>query len=97
MLVLSRRVNERILIDGDIRVSVLAIRGNQVRIGIEAPGSVKVIREELMVTAETLAWEDDESPEAEAPEAAMVGVAPLSRALLRSRPNPARLPEPSRG
>jgi carbon storage regulator len=47
MLVLSRKLNERILIDGDIRITVLGLRGNQVRIGIEAPGSVRVIREEL--------------------------------------------------
>jgi carbon storage regulator len=47
MLVLSRKQNEKILIDGDIRITVVGIRGNQVRIGIEAPGHVGVYREEL--------------------------------------------------
>jgi carbon storage regulator len=48
MLVLSRKINERIVIDGQIRVTVLGLRGNQIRIGIEAPSSIKVIREELL-------------------------------------------------
>jgi carbon storage regulator len=47
MLVLSRKIHERLLLDGDIRISVLAIRGNQVRLGIEAPDRVTVLREEL--------------------------------------------------
>jgi carbon storage regulator len=47
MLVLTRKIHERLLIDDDIRISVLSIRGNQVRLGIEAPDRVKVIREEL--------------------------------------------------
>lgn len=47
MLVLSRKPNETIVIDGHIRVTVLGIRGNQVRLGIEAPGWVGVYREEL--------------------------------------------------
>jgi carbon storage regulator len=48
MLVLSRKIHERLLIDGANRISVLGIRGNQVRLGIEAPDRVKVIREELI-------------------------------------------------
>jgi carbon storage regulator len=47
MLVLSRKLNETIVIDGGIRVTVVGIRGNQVRLGIEAPASVAVMREEL--------------------------------------------------
>ncbi len=47
MLVLSRKSDESILIDGNIRITVLGIRGGQVRLGIEAPRSVRVIREEL--------------------------------------------------
>jgi carbon storage regulator len=47
MLVLSRKTDESILIDGHIRITVLAVRGGQVRLGIEAPRSVRVIREEL--------------------------------------------------
>jgi carbon storage regulator len=47
MLVLSRKLNETIVINGDIRIMVVAIRGNQVRLGIEAPDSVGIFREEL--------------------------------------------------
>ena len=48
MLVLSRKIHERLLLGDVIRISVLGIRGNQVRLGIEAPARVKVIREELI-------------------------------------------------
>jgi len=47
MLVLSRKLNESIVIDGHIRITVVGLRGNHVRIGIEAPNSVRVMREEL--------------------------------------------------
>ena len=47
MLVLSRKLNETIVIDGDIRITVVGIRGNQVRLGIEAPDPVGIFREEL--------------------------------------------------
>lgn len=47
MLVLSRKLNESIIIDGNIRITIVGIRGNHVRVGIEAPGHVPIIREEL--------------------------------------------------
>jgi len=47
MLVLSRKIGRRILIGKDIVVTVLDIRGNQVRLGIDAPRDVVVLREEL--------------------------------------------------
>jgi carbon storage regulator len=47
MLVLSRKLNEAIIIDGNIRVVVVGIQGNQVRLGIEAPSSVPIFRQEL--------------------------------------------------
>lgn len=47
MLVLSRRVGEKVLIGGDIQVTILAIKGNQVRVGIEAPMSLTILRDEL--------------------------------------------------
>ena len=47
MLVLSRRANQSIVIGSDIIVRVLDIRGDQVRIGVEAPRSVTVHREEV--------------------------------------------------
>ncbi len=48
MLVLSRKVNEKIVIDGGIVITVVKIEGGQVRLGIEAPSDVKVYREELL-------------------------------------------------
>lgn len=47
MLVLTRRVGEEIVIDGSIRITVSAIQGERVRIGITAPPSVRVDREEV--------------------------------------------------
>lgn len=51
MLVLSRKVNEKIVIDGGIVVTVVKVEGGQVRLGIEAPSDVKVYREELLAKA----------------------------------------------
>ena len=48
MLVLTRRIGEEIIIDGNIRVTLVAMKGGQVRIGITAPPSVPVSREELL-------------------------------------------------
>ena len=47
MLVLTRRCNETIVIANDIEVKVLKIQGNQVHLGIDAPRSVTVYREEV--------------------------------------------------
>ena len=47
MLVLSRRVDESLLIDKVIKITVLDIKGGQVRLGITAPESIKVHREEV--------------------------------------------------
>ena len=49
MLVLTRRANQSIMIGDDIVVTVLDVRGDQVRIGIKAPRSVDVHREEVFV------------------------------------------------
>jgi carbon storage regulator len=47
MLVLSRRVGEEIVIAGDIRLTILAIKGNQICLGFTAPSSVRVDRQEV--------------------------------------------------
>jgi len=47
MLVLTRRVGEVIVVDGDIRVTVVSIKGDKVRLGVTAPGFVRVDREEI--------------------------------------------------
>jgi len=51
MLVLSRKLNEKIIIDGGIVVTVVKIDGNQIRLGIEAPSHVRVFREEIAGTS----------------------------------------------
>ncbi|MFK7766543.1 MAG: carbon storage regulator [Mariniblastus sp.] len=47
MLVLSRKKNQTIIIDGQIEIEVLKIKGNTVRLGITAPSDIKVLRGEL--------------------------------------------------
>ncbi len=47
MLILSRKTNEKIMIGEDIVLTIIEIRGDQVKIGVEAPKSVKVFRQEV--------------------------------------------------
>ena len=47
MLILTRRTNEALMIGKDIKITVLHVKGNQVRIGIDAPHDVAVHRQEI--------------------------------------------------
>ncbi|MEE9352131.1 MAG: carbon storage regulator CsrA [Thiotrichaceae bacterium] len=47
MLILTRRVGEALMIGDDVSLTVLGVKGNQVRIGIDAPKDVSVHREEI--------------------------------------------------
>jgi carbon storage regulator len=47
MLILSRKVNEKIMIGEDVSVSIIEVRGDQVRLGVDAPRNVKVFRQEV--------------------------------------------------
>ena len=55
MLVLRRKVGESIIVDGVISISVLAVEGERVKIGINAPLDITIVREELLrvLTADT--------------------------------------------
>ena len=50
MLVLTRKENESLIIDGDIKLTIISVKGGQVRIGIEAPKEVPIQREELFLS-----------------------------------------------
>ena len=47
MLILTRRVGEKLIIGEDVTITVLGVKGNQIRIGIDAPRDVSVNREEI--------------------------------------------------
>ena len=52
MLALSRKVNESIMLGNDIEVTVLEIKGDQVKIGIKAPKNVSIFRKEIYIQIE---------------------------------------------
>ena len=47
MLILTRRISESIIIGDDVKITILGIKGNQVRVGIDAPKDLSVHREEI--------------------------------------------------
>lgn len=62
MLVLSRKVSERIWIGEEISVTIVRINGNAVRVGIDAPSHLPVIRDELKERREKAAQEAEAAP-----------------------------------
>lgn len=78
MLVLSRRIGESVVVGEDVTITVLEVRGDVVRVGIDAPRSVAVHRAELL--------EQLESTNREAASPSEDAVASLSEAL-RARPD----------
>jgi carbon storage regulator len=58
MLILTRRVGETLMIGNDVSVTVLGVKGNQVRIGVNAPKEVAVHREEIFQRIQAEEGED---------------------------------------
>ncbi len=52
MLVLNRKSNQEIVLGGNVFVRILSVKGNTVRLGIQAPGEVSILRGELVTTDE---------------------------------------------
>ena len=65
MLILTRRIGETLMVGDDVTITVLGVKGNQVRIGVNAPKDVAVHREEIYqrIQKEKLAEDMDDSPE----------------------------------
>lgn len=63
MLVLRRKVGENIILDGVIVVSVLAVEGDRVKIGITAPPEITIVREELLKSASQLPKQSAPAPQ----------------------------------
>ena len=78
MLVLTRKLMEKLYIGDDVCVTVVRLEGGQVRLGIDAPREVSVVRAEL------LAPRDSAREEGEAAPAAATATAPLAAVRMRS-------------
>ena len=64
MLILTRRVGETVMIGDDVTFTILGIKGNQVRVGINAPKEVPVHREEIYLRIKHEKEENDEEGKA---------------------------------
>ena len=70
MLILTRRVGETVMIGDDVTITVLGVKGNQVRVGINAPKHVAVHREEIYERIKREQHNNDSEDVSEKPKAA---------------------------
>ena len=63
MLVLTRRAGERVIIDGDIEVTVLEVKGDSIKLGIRAPRSTQIQRAEIVDAVQSENREAAHAPE----------------------------------
>jgi carbon storage regulator len=67
MLILTRRVGETVMIGNDVTVTILGVKGNQVRVGVNAPRDVAVHREEIFERIKREEGGESASPRSAAP------------------------------
>jgi carbon storage regulator len=70
MLILTRRIGETLIIGDDVNITVLGVKGNQVRLGINAPKDVSVHREEIYLRIQQEKQGDDVDAGVDADDAA---------------------------
>lgn len=59
MLILTRKIGESLLIGDDVEITVLSVRGNQVKLGVKAPKEISVHREEIYQRIKALAESEE--------------------------------------
>lgn len=90
MLVLTRKLMEKLYIGDDVCVTVVRLEGGQVRLGIDAPREVSVVRAELLAPRESAREEDDAAPAAAAPLSAVRTRSSEARGIDIRRRGPSR-------
>lgn len=65
MLILTRKIGESLLVGDDVEITVLSIRGNQVKLGVNAPKEISIHREEIYQRIKALAAENRQADEDE--------------------------------